>query len=349
MDSWPLLYLALTFLASAVVTWVAGISLAKATDTLDSRLKIGDALGGLILLGLSGTLPEIAVCYAAARDGHIPVIIGTLIGGLAIQTLLVVIFDAAASRTRPLSYIAGTVMLSLETVFAVVITALAMAGVLIPPARAIYHVNPMSALVCVAWVLGLFWINKERRKKRFNETAEDQAPGRKHHERRAVEDHPFYAKRSTAYVGLIFLVGCVATLIAGVYLEEAGSALADKLNIGSGLFAATFIALATSLPEISTGLQSIWMKDYGLAIADIMGGNACMLLVFIMTDLVAKKPVLSYQGHQDLGFGFLALAMMGVYAISFVWRPRKFTLLGIDSVLEVILYGVGIVMLSHVK
>jgi cation:H+ antiporter len=240
-------------------------------------------------------------------------------------------------------------MLSLETVFAIVITALALAGAWIPPAKAIFNVNPMSALCCVAWVVGLFWINKERRKARFNETAEDQDPGRKHHERRAVENHPYYAARSTAFVGTIFLVCCAATLVAGVLLEQSGSLLADKLGIGSGLFAATFMAFATALPEISTGLQSIWMKDYGLAIADIMGGNAFMLVVFIMADLVAKKPILSYQGHQDLGFGFLALAMMAVYAISFVWRPRKFSLLGIDSVLEVILYAVGLVMLAHVK
>ena len=348
MESLPLLFLLLIFLAAAGVTWIAGIALAKTTDSLDTRLKIGDALGGLVLLGIAGTLPEIAVVYSAARAGHIPVIIGNLIGGLAIHALLMVIFDAACSKARPLSYLAGTVMLSLETVFAIIITALALAGAAIPAARAVFNVNPASAAILVAWVVGLFVINRARRNPRYSQTAEDQAPGRKHHERRAVENHAFYAQRSTAYVGLVFLVCSAATLVAGVLLERSGSLLASRLGIGSGLFAATFMALATSLSEISTGLQSVRMHDYALAVADIMGGNAFMLVIFLLADLTAKQPVLSQAGHQDLGFGFLAVAMMGVYAVSFVVRPRKcFLRLGIDSILELILYGVGLVALSR--
>ena len=335
MDSMSLAALALIFLAAAGVTWLAGIQLAKPTDSLDTRLKLGDAIGGMVLLGIAGTLPEIAVCYAAARDGHIPVILGNLIGGLAIQTLLIIIFDAACSKKQTLAYLAGTIMLSLETVFAIVITLLALAGAYIPAARAVFHVTPASVLILVAWIVGLVLINKARRNPRYLQTAEDQAPGRKHHERRAVENHPYYAQQSTAVVALVFLGCALATLVAGVLLEQSGSLLADKLGIGSGLFAATFMAFATALPEISTGLESVWMGDNALAVADIVGGNAFMLVVFLLADLTAKTPVLSQAKHQDLGFGFLAVAMMGVYAISFVVRPRRcFWRLGLDSILE---------------
>ena len=76
------------FVGSGVVTWMAGVALTKATDSLDTRFRIGDAIGGLVLLGIAGSLPEIAVVGSAAKNGHMPVIIGTLIGGLSIQTLL---------------------------------------------------------------------------------------------------------------------------------------------------------------------------------------------------------------------------------------------------------------------
>jgi cation:H+ antiporter len=34
------------FLGAALATWVAGVSLAKATDVLDDRYGLGEALGG---------------------------------------------------------------------------------------------------------------------------------------------------------------------------------------------------------------------------------------------------------------------------------------------------------------
>ena len=103
MENLSLFALVIFFFISAAVTWIAGISLTKTTDTLDSRFKIGEAIGGLILLGISGSLPEIAITYSAAISGHIPIIIGNLLGGIAIQTLIIVIFDFSTKQKKPLS------------------------------------------------------------------------------------------------------------------------------------------------------------------------------------------------------------------------------------------------------
>jgi hypothetical protein len=52
--------LALVFAAGAVATWAAGVTLSKTTDALDSRLGLGEELGGSILalavfgLGIAG-------------------------------------------------------------------------------------------------------------------------------------------------------------------------------------------------------------------------------------------------------------------------------------------------------
>jgi len=185
-------------------------------------------------------------------------------------------------------------------------------------------------------------INKERKLQRFNQTAADALPGRKHHERRAVENHPFYAAKSNFYIISIFLIAAVLTLIAGALLEKTGSLIAGRLGIGSGIFAATVIAFVTSLPEISTGLESIFIGDNQLAISDIMGGNAFMLVIFLFADLVAKKPVLSFAAHSDILLGILAVIMMGVYAVSFVSKLRhRYFRLGLDSYAEIVLYVIG--------
>jgi cation:H+ antiporter len=348
MNALPMSGLLGVFVVSAIVTWFAGVALAKATDSLDHRLNIGDAIGGLVLLGIAGSLPEIAVVITAALNNHIPVILGTLIGGLSIQTLLVVIFDAVASRERPIAYIAGTINLALETLFAVSITVLAIVGVFVPASATVLNVSPLSIAMLVAWVVGLFLINKARKIKKFNQVAHDASPGRKHHERRAVHPKVSYAKKPTYYVVGIFLFASAVTLVAGWALEETGNGLAGKLGIGTGIFAATAIALATSLPEISTGLESILIGDIHLAISDIIGGNAFMLVLFLLADLVARKPVLSFAKPADLTFAVLGAVMMVVYVVSFLVRPKKCYLrLGLDSVFVAVLYIAGAIVIQR--
>lgn len=347
----PFPFVIAIFVASAGVTWYAGIALAKTTDTLDTRFGIGDALGGLILLGIAGSLPELAVVSAAAVQGHIPVIIGNLIGGISIQTLVLVLFDFAVGDKRPLSFLAGSVVLYIESVFAIVITALALIGIFLPASSAtILHLSPASILVVVAWFVGLFLINKAREHPRLSAVASDASPGRKHKERRKVENHPLYAKKSTAYVAFIFLIAAAATLVAGVLLEETGSDAAARFGINSGIFAATVLAFVTSLPEISTGLESIFIGDNQLAISDILGGNAFMIVIFFEADLLARKPVLASAGNQDILFVLLGIGMMGIYAVAFLLRPKRCYLrLGLDSILEILLYVAGVVALLYVK
>ena len=193
-------------------------------------------------------------------------------------------------------------------------------------------------------------IDRFRKRSDIYNIAQDAAPGRKHHERRAVENHKFFRNKSTLHVVIIFIVACVFTLIAGYFLEETSTIIATHFNIASGIFAATVIAFVTALPEISTGLESIFIGDNQLAISDIVGGNAFMLVIFLLADIVGKTPTLSFASHQDLLFAVLGIVMMGVYAVSFIKKPKKrYFRLGIDSIIVLICYILGILLMTQIK
>jgi cation:H+ antiporter len=102
------------FLAAAWATWVAGVNLAKATDLLDDRYGLGEALGGMILLSVAGSLPELAITLSAAVSGDLGLAAGNLIGGVAMQTLVLVIADRFVRGSRPLSTAAGSLIPALE-------------------------------------------------------------------------------------------------------------------------------------------------------------------------------------------------------------------------------------------
>src|SRR3569623_2059286 len=115
MSSLPSLVLLAIFLLSAVVIWVAGIQLSDYTDVLAERLHLGTALGGLALLAIATNLPEIAITVSAAASGDVEVAVGNILGGIAIQTVVLVAVDAFGVRDRkPLTYVAASLRLVLE-------------------------------------------------------------------------------------------------------------------------------------------------------------------------------------------------------------------------------------------
>jgi cation:H+ antiporter len=135
-----------------------------------------------------------------------------------------------------------------------------------------------------------------------------------------------------------------------VAIEHFGSSLADTLHIGGALFAATFLAAATALPEISTGIASVKIRDYQLAFSDIFGGNAFMPALFIVGDIFYGKAVLSAATPADLWFAALGILLTGIYVIGLIVRPRKsYFGLGLDSIAVVVIYILSIIAFSFVK
>jgi len=83
--------LVLVFLGASLATWIAGVVLSSTTDELDNRLGLGAALGGMILLAIAGSLPELVITVTATAQGNLGLAAGNLIGGIAIQTMVLVV------------------------------------------------------------------------------------------------------------------------------------------------------------------------------------------------------------------------------------------------------------------
>src|SRR5918912_3998816 len=106
--------LILIFAAAAAAVWIAGIKLSDTTDVLANRLHLGEALGGLILLAFATNLPEIAITFSAALGHNLGIAIGNILGGIAIQTVVLVVLDGVGVRREPLMYRAASLVLLLE-------------------------------------------------------------------------------------------------------------------------------------------------------------------------------------------------------------------------------------------
>jgi cation:H+ antiporter len=133
------------------------------------------------------------------------------------------------------------------------------------------------------------------------------------------------------------------TLVAGVGLEVSGDAIAKQIGMTGVLFGATVLAAATALPEVSTGLASMKLKDYQMAMSDIFGGNAFLPVLFLVATAISGKSVLPQAHKTDIYLTALAILLTIIYICGLMFRPRKQILwMGIDSFIVLLVYLLGL-------
>jgi cation:H+ antiporter len=338
--------LLLLFVGAAAAVWIAGIRLSDTTDVLSERFGLGEALGGLILLAIATNLPEIAITSSAALSDNLGVATGNILGGIAIQTVVLVALDAfGVGGSHPLTYRAASLMLVLEGALVIAVLTVAIMGTQLPASLIFGRVAPGDLLIALLWMFGLWLLGKARTDLPWQEKGD--APGGQEAPRghsKAQKDREASGKGvSTARTAIVFFVAAVVTLAAGVVLEESGGAIASRIGMSGVLFGSTFLAAATALPEVSTGLTSVRLGDYKLAVSDIFGGNAFLSVLFLLASLLSGRAALPQAQNTDIYLTGLGILLTAVYVWGLVFRPhRRFLRMGVDSLAVLVLYLLGV-------
>ena len=340
------------FVVSAAAVWIAGVYLSYSTDVLTRRLGFGEALGGLIFLAIVTNLPEIAITASAALHHDLGLAIGNILGGIAIQTVVLVILDAfGLGKADPLTYRAASLVLVVEGLMVVAVLVVVLIGTQMPGSFVILRMTPPVLLIGLIWLGSLWLVNRARRDLPWHDSGK--APDGQRLRRGAAQQTR--AKRlaerghSFTAVVIVFLVASLVTLLAGVLLESSSETLAKHLGMGGVVFGATLLAAATAIPEVSTGLAAVKLGDYQLAISDIFGGNAFLPVLFLLATLLSGEAVLPAAQKTDIYLTALGILLTVVYMLGLIFRPqRQFLRMGLDSLAVLVLYAVGIVGLFFV-
>ena len=338
--------LVLIFAVAAGAIWVAGIHLSSSTDVLDTRLGLGEALGGAILLAIATNLPEIAIVVSAALSHSLGIAIGNILGGIAIQTVVLVVLDISIGRSAALTTRAASLILGLEGLLVILVLAISVMGAQLPGDALFARVEPAALMIAVFWVVGVWLVNRARRGLPWHDTT-GTAPGG---QEKPMGHSKSATQMSLARAGTVFGIGAAVTLAAGVVLERSGEQIADHLGMTGVVFGATILAAATSLPEVSTGIAAVRLGDYQLAVSDIFGGNAFLPVLFLVAGLLSGSAVLPQAQATDIYLTALGIVLTVVYLWGLVTRPhRQLWRMGIDSSAVLLLYAVGIAGLIAVS
>ena len=332
MSSLPIPLLMLIFVLAAGIVWWSGVRLSRTTDSLDTRLDLDDAFGGLVVLAIVTNLPDLAIVTTAAIAGDLGIASGNLLGGVAIQVIVLAILDARGGGI-PLSSRTRTLVPALEAVMVIVSLSLVVLGAQLDP-MTYFRVEPAALILLLAWLGGLLVVQHANKNMAWElDEDEDRPP--------VMEENPEAGSSMKRLVGM-FVLAASLTLAGGFLLERSSSAMATEFGIDGVVFGATVLAAATTLPDLSTGMQSVKMGNYQLVISQVFGAVAFLPVLFLVANLVTGSAVLPSANGSNLYLAAFGVVLMAVYLVGVLVRSDRTVLrLGLDSWLVIAIYAVG--------
>lgn len=342
MATLPLWALLVLFALSGAIIWWAGTVLAYSTDAIDAHVGWGEGMGGAVLLAIATNLPEVAIIAGCAYSHDMSLAVGNILGGVAIQTVVLVLLDGPGLRHNvPLMSTVRSLTIVLQGMVLIGILMLCILGALMPPTMMAFRMTPAEIAIVIAWIAGLWLVSQN----------EDRSEWRAGHETLAEQSHMIEPQsRSLRKAVIYFAIAALATLLCGVVLELASTQIASMMHWQGVLFGATILSAVTALPEVTTGLSAIKAGKFELAISDIVGGNGFLPVLFLLGTLLSGEALLPDARGPDLYLTALGALLTVVYCAGAVLRSKRLVFgAGVDSLIVLAIYIVGIGGLFFVR
>jgi len=329
------------FAAAAAVVWLAGTHLAGYANEIAERTGIGRAFLGLALLGGITSLPELAVASTAALSGAPALSINDVLGSAAINVLIIALADAAIGRDALTSVTASPRVL-LQGVLATLLLALAAAATFAPD-RPLLGASAWSWCLLFACAASLAIVARARPERAWEARRRD---GQRHRPEQAQEG----PRTLRALVPRTVAAG-VAIAAAGYVVAKSGEAIAQQTGLGTSLVGAVLLAASTSLPEVSTVLAAVRLRQYEMALSDVFGTNLFNVSILFVVDLLYAGPPALREAGAFAGFAaLLAAVLCAVFVAGMIERRDRTVLrMGIDSLAAIGIYSAGLAVLFQLR
>jgi cation:H+ antiporter len=118
-------------------------------------------------------------------------------------------------------------------------------------------------------------------------------------------------------VWLKFAACVILILLSGRNVARYGDHIAEKTGLGGIWIGLVLVAIATSLPELFTGITAVaWLRAPDLAIGDLFGANTFNLVNLALLDIAYRRgPLLTMASKRHVLASSLSIVMVGFPAI----------------------------------
>jgi cation:H+ antiporter len=359
MKDYPLWLNCAVFVVAATMIWWAGTRLEGYADQISRRTGLGQAFTGMLLLAVATSLPEVATTVTAVVFLNNPTLAThNLLGGVALQTAILVAADATMRRRGALTFFSPTFALLIEGVGLLMLLQLTIAGISANGVPVVFSVSVWTVLLLLAYVGVMYLVYRDRGHPRWTPSRADDVPAEARGEREgeaegeAEGSSDQEGRRGPARVWLLF-AGCSLLVLAGGWIAtQSADALAEQTGLGDVFVGATLLALATSLPEVSTTVAASRSGRYTAAISNVFGSNAFdVSLLFVADALYREGTILSHAGNSVVFVAAIGAIMTCLYLWGLMERQDRtaFGVVGWDTVAACLVYVGGMAVLYFMK
>ena len=254
--------LLLQYLVLSIIVVVSSIRISSCVDELDKQTKMGGALiGGILLAGVT-SLPELITSISSTTMLNNPdLAFGNILGSNAFNIFILavgnlffikaIIFNHTGKSNTKTNIISTVIYLIILFSF----YSLTMGR--------IGHVGISSIFIGILYYINLRLISDE-------------------------EDANSSCDQSCCSLPLLifqFIFWAIVLVFSSLFISITTDKIAQSTGIGSSFIGAMFLGVATSLPEMTSLISLIRLKNYDLAVGNIVGSNLFNFAIIALTDL----------------------------------------------------------------
>lgn len=322
------------FVASAITIAIAGTSLARTADKLADLTGWGEAVFGAIFLGGTTSLPGIITSVVAAYQDHPELAVSNAIGGIAAQTVFLVVADISYPKIN-LEHAAASLANLMQGLLLIGLLSIILIGIS-GPEISFFNINPLSILLVVLYVAGSRMISKAKNK-----------PMWKPRETKATvkdeQDQGNVKKLSMKKEAIKFAILAIIVGGAGYAVAKSGIVIANSTGLSESFVGGVITAVATSLPELIVSIAAVRQKALTLAVGNIIGGNTFDVLFVAFADVAyTKGSILHAIANEQIYIIGLTILMTSTLILGLLHREEKgIGKIGWESFMIILLYLAG--------
>jgi cation:H+ antiporter len=314
------------FFLTSIITFF-GFKLSVLADEISDKTKLGRNLIGLILLSTVTSLPELVIGISSVKMAKNPnLAIGDVLGSCCFNLATVVLLDVFYRRGSVYSR-------STQSHIYMCLMGVILIGT-IGMSLALKDVSWMSLgnYSTVSFFIPIVYFLMMSSIYRFEKSSD---PGNE-------------VKGTGIGKTLIKFAGCsLAIVISGIFLPHTAEQIIELMGWNAAFMGTFFVALATSLPEISVTLSALRINAAELAFSNLLGSNIFNVLILSIDDFFyAEGPLLAAASDTHIVTTFTGVMMTGLVAIALMKPPQKkvFNIVSSLSYLIVLTYALNLVV-----
>lgn len=297
----------LEFLGVTGLILFSGTRLARYGDIISEKSGLSRLWLGMVLMAGVTSLPELATGLSAVASNLPDIAVGNILGSCVFNVFILGILDTLSKKV-PLSS-----KTSQENILSAGMSVLFLGGV----ALSLFLGDRLPGLgwvglytpLIIAGYLGVMRMAFKFEKRR---TAAGLAEKR-------------VASAMTLRAALLRYVWHAAVVVgAAIFLPPIAEGIARMTGLGQTFVGNIFVAISTSLPELTVSVAALKIGAVDMAVGNIFGSNLFNMLILAVQDLsYLKGPILASVQVQNLIPAIAAMAMTGLAIAGLIYNADK--------------------------